>query len=78
MQLSAGPTIASVSTIEYKETLIVAGKLSYVDVQSRNFYGAILNNNNDQYSVNYVGPDGTTAGEFTVIAVGLGNGSYRA
>lgn len=79
VEIRSGPSIYFASTIEYKETSIIAGKLSYVDMQSRDTYSAkLVSNNNDKYILHYIGPDGTTAGEFYVLAVGQSQGYYRA
>lgn len=77
INVEAGPTIPATSTIEYpnttsaEETTITAGKLSYIDIQSRDSYGAILFNNNDNYLIHFVGPSPGTSGEFSVAAVCL-------
>jgi hypothetical protein len=76
--VNAGPSISGRSTIESKETLITAGKLSQAVFQSRDTYGKILNNANDNFEMSFVGPTPQTTGSFSLTAVYQNKGLYIA
>jgi len=75
--VSPGPSIASKSTASGDGlTHAIAGKLSTINVQSRDSVGNILDNTDDNYSLDFVGPDATTTGSFSVTASYISNGLY--
>jgi len=77
--ISKGPSIAS-TTEAYGLGLTNAttGKLSYINIQSKNEIGEPIDNAGDFYRLQFDGPDGTATGSFFVTAVYVSNGNYLA
>lgn len=79
MPVNAGPTIMSSSTIETSETTLTAGKLSQATFQSRDTYGTILDNTEDNYVMTFTGPsENGDSATFSLTAVYQSNGLYLA
>ena len=69
VMVNAGPSISVRSTIESKETLITAGKLSQAVFKSRDTCGKIFNNAYDNFKMSFVGPTPQTTESFSLTAV---------
>jgi hypothetical protein len=69
-----GPTIPASSTVETAPLVLTAGKLSKSLFQSRNAYGTILDNDNDNYEMDFSGGPGP----FQVRAIYQQDGLYEA
>lgn len=73
-----GPTIPSTSTIEQYETSYIAGKLYTITMQSRDTFGAILDNDENNYEIDFSRSDGVSPGQFFVTPVYQQLGFYYA
>jgi hypothetical protein len=53
VEVIKGPTIPNMSTVETNPLVLVAGKLSKSTYQSRNWYGTIIENDDDSYGTTF-------------------------
>lgn len=51
VEVNPGPSIPGASSLEYFETEYIAGKLYKMTMQSRDNFGAILDNDLDNYKI---------------------------
>jgi len=56
----------------------MAGKLSYIHLQSRNEIGGIIDTTDDNYELQFSGPDVKDEGGFYITGVYISNGLYLA
>jgi hypothetical protein len=77
--INFGPSVADQSTaVGDGLTAAIAGKLSFIYIQSRNSIGDIIDNTNDNYQLYFSGPNGLTTGEFYATAVYQADGLYKS
>lgn len=78
VEVLPGPSIVGTSTVEFFETEFIAGKLYMMTMQSRDTQGAILDNQADNYEIEFTRSDGGSAGHFSFTAVHQASGLYKA
>jgi hypothetical protein len=78
VEIHPGDSIPSTSDVTEWETEYVAGKLYQMRMQSRDLYGEILDNDDDNYEITFSGPDGGDSGTFYKTAAYQAGGEYIA